>query len=177
MSGQLTVQAKDADGITAAAAFSMENTPPDAPRIASPKDGARVGYVGDTKVTFDWTDVTDPSGVYYTLQISNRLDFSNMLLEVPKLTRSEYTLTEAESLAPGEYFWRVKATDKAGNSSAWVGPMVIKTAFTDIKTAAIVVVAVIAFLIIISTVPRAFVKPKKKKSRWEEEEEKGGNKD
>lgn len=170
MSGQIRVEARDAAGVTASAIFIMETTPPEAPRIASPKDGARVGYIGDVKVTFDWTDVPDPSGVFYTLQISDTLDFSTILLEVPKLPQSEYRLTAAESLAPGEYFWRVKATDRAGNSSEWVRPFIVKTAFVDVKTFAYIVLGVIAFVIVISIVPRAISRAVRKKDKWDKDE-------
>jgi len=165
ISGQIKVEARDTGGVTASAIFVMETTPPEAPRVAAPKDGARVGYIGDVKVTFDWTDVTDPSGVFYTLQISDNQDFSTILLDVPKLLESEYTLTEAESLAPGEYFWRVKATDNAGNSSEWVRPFVIKTAFVDIKTFVYIILAVVAFIIVISIVPRLISRAFRKKDK------------
>lgn len=154
INGDIIVSATDAKDVTASSTFSIETTPPEVPRIASPKDGGRVGYIGDTKVRFDWTDVTDPSGVRYTIQVSEQSNFTEMLVNIDNLSESMYTLTEAESLPPGSYYWRVKATDRAGNESAWTQPALVKTAVMTVKTAVIVVVAVIAFFIVISVVPR-----------------------
>lgn len=162
MSGQIKIQAKDAKGVTSSAVFNMEATPPEAPRIAAPKDGARVGLIGDTRVTFDWTDSNDPSGVYYAFQLSRTRDFSSTMINVTKLTTSHYALTEAEALGPGEYFWRVKAYDKAGNSGDWIGPFVVRTAFFDFQTFGIYAVSFIVFLILLMTVPRAIVRAARK---------------
>ncbi len=163
INGKIQINVEDTQKVTATTSFTMETTPPDTPRISAPKDGARIGFLGDTRVTFDWTDVTDPSGVYYNLQIANKPDFTTVMYDITKLPTSEYTLTEAESLAPGEYYWRVRAMDKAGNIGTWVGPMVVKTAFMDIQKFAIIVACIIAFIIFISTVPRAIAKAVRKK--------------
>jgi hypothetical protein len=163
INGKIAINVEDAQKVTAATSFTMETTAPDAPRVSSPKDGARVGFLGDTRVTFDWTDVSDPSGVYYNLQIANKPDFATVMYDIAKLPTSEYTLTEAESLAPGEYYWRVKAIDKAGNSGTWVGPMVVKTAYMDMQKFALIVACIIIFIIIISTVPRAIARAVRKK--------------
>lgn len=154
ISGGVPVTATDAKSVTATATFSIETTPPDVPRIASPKDGGRAGYIGDTKVRFDWTDVSDPSGVRYSIQVSEQSNFVDLLIGIDGLAESMYTLTEAESLPPGSYYWRVKATDRAGNESDWTKPALVKTAVMSIKSAVIVVVAVLGFFIVISIVPR-----------------------
>ena len=76
-------------------------------------------------VHFDWEDVTDPSGVTYTLQIASDKGFASIVLEKKDLTDSEYTITEAEKLEPvskeAAYYWRVKAIDGAFNESEWTG--------------------------------------------------------
>jgi hypothetical protein len=158
VSGQITVQATDAANVTASTSFSIETTPPDMPRVASPKDGARVGYLGDTKVTFDWTDVDDPSGVTYCLQVSDQQDFVTKLVDLCEIKESKYSLMEAESLPPGKYYWRVKAIDGAGNEGEWTVPNVIKTAFVTVNTFIIIVVCVIVFIILLAIVPRLIVK-------------------
>ena len=152
-SGEIEVTATDAEGVTATAIFSMETTPPALPRIASPKDGGRVGYIGDTKVTFDWTDVSDPSGVHYILEVSEQSDFAIILLRIPDLTESEYTLTEAESLSHGEYYWRVQAVDEVGNASDWTAPALVKASYMTVKTLVIIVVCIIVFIILVSVLP------------------------
>ena len=154
ISGDIMVAASDTESVSASATFAIETTPPEVPRIASPKDGGREGYIGDTKVRFDWTDVDDPSGVRYAIQVSEQSTFSELLVDIDNLEESMYTLTEAESLPPGSYYWRVKATDRAGNESDWTKPALVKTAVMSIKTAVIIVICLIAFFIVISIVPR-----------------------
>ncbi len=152
--GDIQVIATDTEGVTASAVFAVETTPPAEPRIASPKDGGRVGYLGDVKVTFDWTDVSDPSGVYYILEVSSQSNFASTLLKIDKLTQSEYTLTEAEALSHGEYYWRVKAVDEAGNAGNWTAPALIKVGFMTVKSFVIIVASVIGVIILAAVLPR-----------------------
>ncbi len=62
---------------------------------------------------FDWSDVSDSSGVTYTIQISNDKDFSSIVRDRSERTTSTYT--GQSPLADGKYFWRVQAADGAGN--------------------------------------------------------------
>jgi hypothetical protein len=153
LSGDVKVTVTDTDGVSASAVFSMETTPPPVPRIAAPKDGGRVGYIGDVKVTFDWTDVTDPSGVHYELEISTVSNFSTILLQITDLNDSKYTLTEAEALSHGEYYWRVRAIDDAGNTSDWTPLSVVKVGFITLKTLIIIICCVIGFIILVAIIP------------------------
>jgi hypothetical protein len=77
--GGVEVVATEADGISASSDFAMDTTPPSVPQVTSPTDGSTVGFIGDTKVNFDWTDVTDPSGVYYDLQVATDANFKGRL--------------------------------------------------------------------------------------------------
>lgn len=162
-SGECNVTAIDTKDVMASAIFSMEATPPDLPQIASPKDGGRVGYIGDTKVTFDWTDVSDPSGVYYALDVSDQSNFAIILVSHTDLTESEYTLTEAEALPHGKYYWRVQAIDGAGNSSDWTAPALVKVGFMTVQTFLIILASVVAFIILVSVLPRFL---RKKPRKW-----------
>ncbi|HEY90918.1 MAG TPA: hypothetical protein G4O07_03705 [Dehalococcoidia bacterium] len=153
VSGEIIVKATDLDGIVASAKFTMESTPPPLPRIAAPKDGSRVGYIGDIRVTFDWTDVTDPSGFFYELEISAQSNFASTILKIDKLTFSEYTLTEAESLSHGEYYWRVRAIDEAGNASEWTAPALIKASYMTLQTLLIIIGCIIGLTILASVLP------------------------
>ena len=89
------------------------------PRLISPEAGERVGFAGSTVVTFDWSDVDDPSGVTYMFQIAPDADFKSLLLNKENLSESQYILEETEALDYGQYYWRVKAADGAGNESSW----------------------------------------------------------
>jgi len=83
----------------------------------------------DTKpeqpVYFDWKDVTDPSGVTYTLQVATDKTFTaaSLILIEEGLTKSEYTLEEEleSTKKDAPYWWRVKAIDGVGNESGWTG--------------------------------------------------------
>ena len=99
--------------------FTMESTPPSAPRLLLPASGTKVSETPQ----FTWERVTDPSGVTYTLQVATDSNFSNVVLSSSGLTDLEYVVTEGEKLPPKKkespYYWRVKAVDKAANTSEW----------------------------------------------------------
>ncbi|MFC1994745.1 kelch repeat-containing protein [Chloroflexota bacterium] len=100
--------------------LEVDFTAPPKPGLLSPEDG--VGLEDNTP-TFDWTDVLDnPSAVSYSLQVDNDSDFSSLVLEKSGLAASEYTVGIAEYLPGGDYYWRVKAEDSAGNASVWTTP-------------------------------------------------------
>ena len=85
---------------------------------------------------FDWEDVTDPSGVTYTLQIATTEDFTEdaIVLEKAGLTQSEYTITKEEKLPSVSketpYHWHVRAVDLASNESQWSGTGSFYVGFT-----------------------------------------------
>jgi hypothetical protein len=105
------------------------------------------------KVTFDWTDVTDPSGVHYELEISTQSNFTTTVLRIADLKDSKYTLTEAEALSHGEYYWRVRAIDDAGNTSDWTPLSVVKVGFITLKALIIIICAIVGFIILVTLVP------------------------
>jgi phosphodiesterase/alkaline phosphatase D-like protein len=76
-------------------------------------------------ITFSWSAVTtDPSGVTYTLEISQDSTFATTIIpNITGLTTTSYTMTAAEKLASASsknpYYWRVQAIDLAGNVGAW----------------------------------------------------------
>lgn len=103
--------------------FTMESTPPPIPEPLLPPMGAKEKALA----VFDWEDVSDPSGVTYTLQIATDEEFKtgSMVLEKKGLTKSGYTLTELEKLKSTKkeapYYWRVRAIDRASNEGPWSG--------------------------------------------------------
>jgi len=109
------------------AIFTMEDNPPDTPELYSPIDGQRVGFARKVRPTFQWQEVFDLSGVYYSLQIStsanvtgNR-EFADPILTLNDLT-GNYTLGQDEALPHGTYYWIVRAVDGAENESRWSDP-------------------------------------------------------
>ncbi len=119
--GNHVIKATDGTN-TMAANFAMESQAPAVPQSQLPYDGVKV----ESPATFDWADVTDPSGVTYTLQIASDKDFSQVVLEKIGLETSGYTLTSVEKLESTEedapYYWRVQAVDGAENESGWTAP-------------------------------------------------------
>lgn len=107
------------DGVTTGTAiFVMESKAPVMPVPRLPEAASTVAG----KTRFDWGDVTDPSGISYTLQVASDVDFNNVVVEKENLPVSEYTLADNETLAPAgqkAYYWRVRAVDGASNEGEW----------------------------------------------------------
>ena len=97
-SGKHNIVAIDTGGASASGVFIMEATSPSLPQIVSPKDGSRVGFFDRAAPTFKWSDVSDPSGVYYSLEVSSQSDFATTVLSKEDLAGAEYTLTDYEAL-------------------------------------------------------------------------------
>jgi hypothetical protein len=117
--GEHQVTATSSLGTTVTATFTMESQPPPIPALISPPDGSRVGLVGSVTPTFEWSQVTDDSGVTYSLQIGDSNNFTAALFSVTGLTEASYTLPNTEALSQGTYYWRVQAVDGAQNDSGW----------------------------------------------------------
>jgi len=117
-SGPQVITASDGAN-TMTTTFTVESTPPQVPVPLLPAEGDKV----DSLAYFDWSDVTDPSGVTYTLQIAADANFTVMVLEKTQLTESQYAVTEVEKLEStskeSPYYWRVRAIDGAENASDW----------------------------------------------------------
>ncbi|MBI2852924.1 MAG: IPT/TIG domain-containing protein [Chloroflexi bacterium] len=117
--GTHSIELTDGQRNSSKATFTIENTPPPTPTPISPRDGYRLGLMGNAKPTLKWSSVNDPSGVTYILQIDTDPDFSHPILEKQEIPGSRYILTTAEALPRGEYYWRVRAVDGASNPSNW----------------------------------------------------------
>jgi len=123
--GQQQVIARDAAGNNATAIFTMESVPPPVPELESPPEGSRVGFIGKVRPTFQWSAVSDPSRVYYSLQIAASSavntagEFVNPIVSVDGLVETSYTLNEPNALSYGTYYWIVQAVDGAENASNW----------------------------------------------------------
>jgi hypothetical protein len=111
------VRARDAarnwSGWSAVRSFTVDTTPPSVPGLGSPADGSSTS---DPTPWFNWDDATG-SPVQYQLQLDDSADFSSPLVLDQSPYGSGYTPTTP--LAPGAYFWRVRARDAAVNWSPW----------------------------------------------------------
>jgi len=147
------------DSTTLNLTFTIESTPPPKPLPSTPANGTRIGFIGDQTPTLTWKVVDDPSGVTYGLQISATPDFSQVLISKSGLVAQgsalivsptgpemSYTLTEAEALPYGTYYWRVKAVDGALNDSGWSASNNFKAGL--LPTWALIVIIVLAAVLI-----------------------------
>jgi hypothetical protein len=112
-------------GDSANAIFTIESKAPETPELISPPDEGKVGLTGRVTPTFDWSEVSDDSGVYYHLQIATsdevtaNGEFVEPMISITDLTETSYTLEEAVALPYGTYYWIVQAEDGAENESVW----------------------------------------------------------
>lgn len=103
------------DGTPASLTWTLDTTAPGAPTLLSPANGSKTT---DGKPTFDWSDVADPSGVTYHIQV----DGEGSSFPSPEIDRNGLgasTFTATGPLAPATYSWRVRTIDGAGNTGAW----------------------------------------------------------
>jgi hypothetical protein len=152
--GERQVTAEDAAENEATAIFTMESDPPDTPKLISPAEGSRVGFIGRVRPTFKWSAVSDDSGVYYSLQIATSANAtaSSVVVSVTGLTGTSYTLPSP--LSYGTYYWSVQAVDGAENGSGWTaarsfraGLLPLWAFITIITAAAVGVIALVRFLL------------------------------
>jgi hypothetical protein len=93
--------------------FTIDSEAPAAPPLVEPPDGSAVN---NASIVFRWRSVADLSGVdYYTLQIAHDSGFT-ALVDTARLADTSYARTLPSDTA---YFWRVRATDRSGQVSAW----------------------------------------------------------
>lgn len=113
-------------------------------------------------VDFDWSDVADPDGVSYALQIAGAPEFSSLLVDKQGLTSSEYTLSQSEALSPGDYYWRVRAIDEGGNAGQWTEAQKIQVRLITTQSliilviSAAVIIGLIVFLVLFWRARRAY---------------------
>ena len=143
------------DTTTLSTKFIMESVAPAKPTLSLPVNASRVGLFGKQTATFEWSEVTDDSGVSYNLQIGTSADFAQVLISKTGLTEASYTLTGAEALSYGTYYWRVKAVDGAQNDSGWTGAYSFKSgllplwAFIAIVALIVVLIGALVFVFVI----------------------------
>jgi hypothetical protein len=116
--GKHTIVAADSVN-TMEMTFTMESDAPSSPALLLPADKCEAA----AQAHFNWEDVSDPSGVTYTLQVATNADFTDVVSSKKGLTKSEYATALKEKLEPTKkevsYYWRVKAVDNASNESEW----------------------------------------------------------
>jgi hypothetical protein len=132
----------------ASAIFTMESNHPDRPVLMSPADRSRVGLIGKETPTFEWSEVSDDSGVHYRLQIATSGDFvaSSLVASVTGLTEASYTLDDTQALPNGTYYWTVQAVDGAQNESDWTAARSFRVGLLPLWAFIVVIVAIVVLL-------------------------------
>jgi hypothetical protein len=100
--------------------FILDTKDPPSLSIFSPLNGT---FINERTPTLDWSEVSDPSGVKYDLEVDEDPEFESPLLIKIGLSRSEYDIASSalkEALKDGTYYWRVRAVDNMGNRGSWV---------------------------------------------------------
>ena len=158
--GQHQVAAGYSGENRASAIFTMESNHPDAPTVVSPSDNSRVGLVGKATPKFEWSAVSDDSGVHYRLQIAasanvTAVGFVDPIIAVPGLIGTSYTLNDTQALSSGTYYWIVQAVDGAQNESPWTSPRPFRVGLLPTWGFALIIVAI---AVLIALLIRALVR-------------------
>jgi hypothetical protein len=146
--GEHNVTAEGAAG-NATAIFTMESVPPPVPELISPPDASRVGFVGKVRPTFNWSAVSDDSGVYYSLQIaaSDNVtvtgEFADPIVSIEGLVGTNYTLNATEALPYGTYYWIVQAVDRAENAGNWTAARSFHAGFLPLWVFIVIILAIV----------------------------------
>jgi len=152
--GQHKIAAEYAGENHANCIFTLESDPPNVPIPASPANRSRLGLAGKVTPTFEWSAISDDSGIHYNLQISTSADFTgpSVIVSVTGLTEASYTPTEA--LSNGSYYWIVQAVDGAENESGWTAARSFRVGLLPLWG---LIVAIVAAVILLALAIRALV--------------------
>jgi len=147
--GARLVTAEDDAENEATATFTMESDPPDTPELISPPDGGRMGFIGKVRPTFEWSEVSDVSGVYYSLQIAASANFTtngefvDPIVSKQGLVGTNYTLEKTEALPYGTYHWIVQAIDGAENKSDWTAAYSFRAGLLPLWAFIVIIIAIV----------------------------------
>jgi hypothetical protein len=134
------------------AIFTIESNPPATPTPSTPANRSRLGLMGNVTPTFQWSEVSDDSGVWYSLQIAasdavtGTGAFADPIVSVTGLVGTNYTLEETEALSQGTYYWIVQAVDGAENEGEWSAVHSFRVGLLPLWGLIVVIVAAVALL-------------------------------
>ena len=95
--------------------LTVTAAPPSAPVLTTP---ANTLVTADDTQIFGWDAVLDAGGpFFYQIQIDNNANFNSP--EQDYKTDAGVTTYDADSLADGKYFWRVRALNSVGVAGKW----------------------------------------------------------
>jgi len=113
--GEQTLVVTDEGGATDSIDFTVtEKILSTTPLPVSPQDNT----LRSGEVAFNWQGETGTTTYTYTIEVNTTASSGNTWSK-SGLTESSYTMTEAEALPKGTYYWRVKVEDNYGNEGPW----------------------------------------------------------
>jgi len=147
--GARNVTAEVGGETEATATFTMEADPPNTPELISPPEDDRVGFIGKVRLTFEWSAVSDDSGVRYSLQIATSANvtvtgFTDPIVSISNIVGTNYTLEKTEALPYGTYYWIVQAVDGAENESGWTAARSFRAGLLPLWAFIVIIVAIVA---------------------------------
>ena len=133
----------------ASAIFTVESDPPNTPMLITPANGSRAGLIGKQTPKFEWSEVSDDSGVHYRLQIAASAnvtvtgEFADPIVAVSGLVETSYALNETQALPNGTYYWIVQAVDGAQNESGWTSARSFRAGLLPTWAFILIIVAIV----------------------------------
>ena len=115
---QSTDSAGNVSGWSSTSSFVVDTVPPGAPTLNLPAAGARVNS-SQLGATFVDSDASDSGTVSF--QLCSNASCSSVVASSTSATVGPGTAVSwtPAGLADGAYYWRLRATDAAGNQSGW----------------------------------------------------------
>ncbi len=92
------------------------------PKMIAPENSSQIDSNGNADIAFRWQNGSESSQISkYYLQVSRSPVFAadGILVDRDSLTNVNYPLA---GVAPGTYYWRLRATSSAGQKSVWSDP-------------------------------------------------------
>lgn len=93
--------------------FEIDATAPTSPTLATPISNS---FINDMTPAFVWGASTDANAVTYSLTVASDSGFSSVVDSTTGVSGTTFTF--ANPLLDGAYFWKVEATDAAGNTKS-----------------------------------------------------------
>jgi hypothetical protein len=84
-----------------------------------PPTGERFTFFGGAKPNFKWEGSGGTGKLTYSLQVSDKSDFSSTLITKKGLETASYQVTDKEAFENGVYYWRAMSTDETGSTGPW----------------------------------------------------------